>query len=263
MASAPKAPSPTKMANAQTESNINTATAQQWLNNTNQYTPYGSLVYNQIGTNKVGGKNVPQFSATQTYAPEEQAALDRERGLNKLWDETAMRQGQVAADVMAKPFDYTTGDYEKWAGGLYNKLAEPENERNRAAAAQRLSNQGLTAGSTAYDDAMRSLYTGQDQARNQFLLGAQGQGFQQAQAIRNQPLNEVAAMMGMGGINQPSYVNTPQSQVAGTDIAGLMANQYNQQMAQYNAQMGALSGLGGAALGGWASGGFKLPSFLA
>ena len=95
MGSAPKAPDPGKLAAQQTQSNINTATAQQWLNNTNQYTPYGSLVYNQIGTKKVGGQNVPQFSATQTLNPAEQAALERERGLNKLWDETALRQGQI------------------------------------------------------------------------------------------------------------------------------------------------------------------------
>lgn len=259
MGSAPKAPDPQKMAAQQTASNINTATAQQWLNNTNQITPYGNLTYNQIGTHNVGGQKVPQFSATQTLAPEEMAALQRERGLNQLWDETALRQGKVASDVMAQPFHYTTGEHEKWAGDLYNKLSAPTNEANRAAMAQRLAGQGLQPGSAAYNDAMQNLLFAQDKARNDFGLGAYGEGFQQALTERNQPLNEVAAMMGMGGINQPQWTSTPQAQVPGTDIAGLMANNYNQQMGQYNAQMGALAGLGGAALGGWASGGFANP----
>jgi len=259
MGSAPKAPDPQKMAAQQTASNINTATAQQWLNNTNQVTPYGNLTYAQTGMNKVGGQNVPQFTATQTLAPEELAALQRERGLNQLWDETAMRQGKVASDVMATPFHYSPGEHEQWAGNLYDKLSADTNEQQRAAAQQRLAGQGLTPGSAAYDDAMRNTLYAQNKARNDFELGSYGQGFQQALTERNQPLNEMAAMMGMGGINQPQYVNAPQAQVPGTDIAGLMANNYNQQMGQYNAQMGALAGLGGAALGGWASGGFMNP----
>ena len=160
---------------------------------------------------------------------------------------------------MAKPFEYTTGEHEKWAGDIYNQLQGSQNENARAAAAQRLANQGLQAGAAGYDDAMKSLLRGQDEARLNFLLGSQGEGFQQALTTRNQPLNEMAAMMGLGGVNQPQYVPTPQASVPGTDIAGLYMNQYNQQMGQYNAQMGALAGLGGAALGGWASGGFKNP----
>jgi hypothetical protein len=36
-------------------------------------------------------------------------------------------------------------------------------------------------------------------------------------------------------------------------------NAYNQQIGQQNAIYGALGSLGGAALGGWGSGGFKKP----
>ena len=259
MAKGPKPPDPYKTAAAQQGMNIDTAIAERTMDNTNQVTPYGNLSYTIAGYDKIGGKKVPRYVATQTLSPQEQNLQENQWALGDLWGDTALRQGQYASDVMSKPFDYSTGEHEKWAGDLYHKLSDPTNEANRAAMAQRLSGQGLQAGSTAYNDAMQNLLYSQDKAFNDFNLGSQQQGFQQAQAIRNQPLNEVAAMMGMSGVTQPNYVNTPQTQMAGTDLAGLIANNYNQQSGAYNAQMGALAGLGGAALGGWASGGFKNP----
>ncbi|PCK76802.1 hypothetical protein CPT34_33640, partial [Rhizobium sophoriradicis] len=59
-----------------------------------------------------------------------------------------------------------------------------------------------------------------------------------------------------------NYVNTPTTQLPTVDQAGLInenfnqkMNIYNQQVAQKNATMGGLFGLGGSLLGGWAMGG--------
>jgi hypothetical protein len=80
---------------------------------------------------------------------------------------------------------------------------------------------------------------------------------------RQQSLNELAALAGGNQLSTPSYVNTPQTGVQGTDIIGaqgLAAQQqnqlYGQQMGQNNAAMGGLFGLGGAALGGSLAGGY-------
>ena len=68
---APKAPDPIKTAAAQTGSNIDTATAQQILNQTNQVTPEGSLTYNQSGTTSYVGADgktyaIPNYTSTKT-----------------------------------------------------------------------------------------------------------------------------------------------------------------------------------------------------
>jgi hypothetical protein len=77
--SAPAPPDPVATAAAQGNMNQNTATTQQLLNMTNQVTPDGSLTYNQSGNNSFTGADgksytVPQFTATQTLSPTQQAS---------------------------------------------------------------------------------------------------------------------------------------------------------------------------------------------
>jgi hypothetical protein len=106
------------------------------------------------------------------------------------------------------------------------------------------------------------------QQYNQALQGAQfgntalQQSLQQQLALRNQPINEIAALMSGVQVNMPQFqgyqgANVAASPVfAGTQAAGDFAQRnYANQTAAYNAQMGLLSGLAGAA-GAAAGGGF-------
>lgn len=84
-----------------------------------------------------------------------------------------------------------------------------------------------------------------------------GQGIQQQQAVRNQPLNETAALMTGNMIQTPQLMNTPQTQVAPTDVIGSTMGSYNGQLQAYNANqqqkaasLGGLYGLGGSAIMG-------------
>lgn len=94
------------------------------------------------------------------------------------------------------------------------------------------------------------------QGINERLAGANFQNTARQNAIseaiqeRQVPLNELAALLSGVQVQGPSFVNTPQTGVAGTDITGPIMQQYQQQMAQRNAMMGGLFGLGGAALAG-------------
>lgn len=111
---------------------------------------------------------------------------------------------------------------------------------------------------------MRPIEQARNDASNQALLNATnlaGQNISQAQTLRNQAINEDTALynsplqtysslLGLGGgVQSPNFVNTPQNQVAPTDVAGLYNAQYQGQMAQYQAQMqnqsSLLGGLGG------------------
>lgn len=67
---------------------------------------------------------------------------------------------------------------------------------------------------------------------------------------RQQPLNELAALLSRAQVQGPSFVNTPQTGVQGVDLTGPTMQAYQQQLAQRNAMMGGLFGLGGAALAG-------------
>ena len=83
----PKPPDPKETAEGQTSSNIGTAIAQQILNQTDQYTPYGSLNYNH--EDPLTGKihEIPRFAATQSLSPPQQRFTDQGfRAQNVLMD---------------------------------------------------------------------------------------------------------------------------------------------------------------------------------
>lgn len=66
---------------------------------------------------------------------------------------------------------------------------------------------------------------------------------------RNQPLNELSAVLAGAQIQSPEYVNTPSSSVAGVDYTGLVNQQYQSKLASYQAGMGGLFGIGSALIG--------------
>jgi len=75
----PEAPDPKEQGAAQTAGNVSTATANAALANINEYTPQGSVIRKQTGTQEIWDENlgktisVPTYSAYQTYSPQEQA----------------------------------------------------------------------------------------------------------------------------------------------------------------------------------------------
>jgi hypothetical protein len=81
--SAPAAPNPVDTARASTSTNVATAITNAFLNNTNQNTPDGSLRYDQTNTynwtDPYTGTNIsiPQFTATTSLSPQQQAIQDQ------------------------------------------------------------------------------------------------------------------------------------------------------------------------------------------
>jgi hypothetical protein len=72
---APPPPNPALVAQQQTGSNIDTAVTQKALNNTNQYTPFGSTTYQQTGSQSIGGVDVPTYSQTTSFNPAVQSII--------------------------------------------------------------------------------------------------------------------------------------------------------------------------------------------
>jgi hypothetical protein len=78
---------------------------------------------------------------------------------------------------------------------------------------------------------------------------------QEQYAQRNQPINEITSLLSGSQVSQPNFVNTPGSQIPTTDVAGLINNNFSQQMSayqqqsqNYNSLMGGILGLGAGAL---------------
>ena len=259
----PDPPDPRATASAQSAGDINTAVAQQLLNMTNQTGPKGSLTYSQSGsssfTDPLTGKTmtIPRFTATTSLTPAQQDLLKQEEEFDKLYNTIGLNQTRRIGEHLSEPFKYDAGEYEGWAGNLYNTLNDESNARTRDQWDQKLKNQGLSPGSAAYDDAMKNVITSQSRDRTAFMLDAYNTGLNTALTMRNQPINEIGALISGGQVSMPSFNSTPTVGLQSPDIMGAYQNQYNQQIAARNSMMGGLSGLGaaaGQAIGGWAGG---------
>ena len=107
------------------------------------------------------------------------------------------------------------------------------------------------AAQASFANAGLAQQVGQAQSGFNAAEAARNQWLQEQYAGRNQPLNEISALMSGSQVNQPNFVNAPSSQIPTTDYAGItqqgFQNQmgiYGQQMNQYNSTIGGLIGMG-------------------
>lgn len=261
---APKAPDPTQTAAAQTATNVDTAIANAGLSHTNQYTPDGSLEYKVTSKTLMKDQNgktyeLPNYSAYQTLSPQNQAIYDQSQqtqlGLAKL----ANDQTQKVSGILGTNVDLSSGNVDKYVNDHWQSGFNNQWDREQASLDQSLADKGISMGSAAYDNAMRDFSTRKQAAADQYLGDMYSNAQNSILTERNQPLNEISALMSGSQVNQPNYVNTPTTQLPTVDQAGLInenfnqkMNIYNQEVARSNAAMGGLFGLGGSLLGGWA-----------
>lgn len=258
-------PNYTGAAEATGASNIKAAQLATAANRVNQYTPYGSLVYSQEGTDPYGN---PMWAARQTLSPDQQELYNLDiatsKGLGKLQEKGL---GYVSG-MLDKPFDTSslvnTGfDPSQSYQDAYMKRLAPQLQQSREQLDQQLANQGIKIGSEAYNRAKQL----QAQKENDILLGAttQGfgvgqqarqQGFQELAYKRNEPINTLNAVRSGSQVTGPTFVNpSQQATTAGTDYMGAagltgqanIANA-NAENARTNAMMSGLFSLGGAAM---------------
>ena len=127
-------------------------------------------------------------------------------------------------------------------GSFANQAQAQQNAQNAGAAGFR--NTGLAQQLAQ----QQSVFNAQNAGRNQYL--------QEQYQQRNQPINEITSLMSGSQVQQPNWLNSPTSQIATTDIGGLINQNYAQQSQNYQsanqnwqAMMGGILGLGGK-LGG-------------
>lgn len=243
---APEAPDPKETAAAQTEMNRETAITQAGLNAVNQYTPTGSLEYSQIGEYEDG---TPRFSATQTLSPEEQAIFSLGQQTRTNLGNIGVEQSDKIRNLLNEPVDLSNEAVESRLFELGSARMNPQYAERETQLRSDLLNRGLREGTPAFEAEMRRFNEGRNDQFNQLMLQGRGQSVQEILASRNQPLNEITALMSGSQVSQPNFVNTPQTPVSGVDYAGLVSNNYANESANYQGMLGGLAGLGGSLAG--------------
>jgi hypothetical protein len=217
-------------AQANAQGNIAGALQATAANRINQQTPYGSLSYQQTGTDAQGN---PIWSANQQLSPE-------------LQNLTQSSLAGLQASQANPMYGINPGD--TYSNAIMQRLAPQQSQAREALDAQ-LANQGIMPGSEAYNRAKTLLGQTQNDALTSAIVGGMQTGLQ-AQGLQNTTAANIR------NLATPGYV-TPYNQaaVAGPDYLSAYTSQnateiarQNAEAAQRSAQLSGLMGLGSSAI---------------
>jgi hypothetical protein len=183
---------------------------------------YGSQAYTSAMDDYNRQSNDARLAVTAQGGQEQQRMMDM----------AAQRAGfQNAAQQQQYTQNLGTGSFA-------NAAQQQQNAQNASAAGF------YNAGAAQQLGQQQSSFNAANAQRNQYM--------QEQYAQRNQPLNEISGLLSGSQVQAPNFVNTPGSQIATTDIGGLINQNFAQQSQNYQAAnqnwqstMGGLLGLGG------------------
>ncbi|MDX5370192.1 MAG: hypothetical protein LPL29_12540 [Alphaproteobacteria bacterium] len=260
---APTPPDPKETASAQTSTNIGTAIANNMMGMVNQYSPDGSLTHERTGSYTyrdpyTGRSHVfPTYTSTLSLSDAQKAIKSQTDAAELNLAETANQQSDFLKDYLGTPFSADTDEIEGRLEELGRKRLDPLMGQRRDAMTTRLANQGIAPGSEAYNREMALLGQQENDAYNQMFLQGRGQAFSELQALRNQPINEITALLSGSQVSNPQVSMYQPQGAATTDVAGLINQNYNQRLNKYqqdmasrNSILGGLFGLGAKAITG-------------
>lgn len=246
---APDPPDAKETAAAQAQMNKETAITQYGLGATNQVTPYGNLTYEQIGQWEDG---TPRFQATQSLSPEMQGLYDKYSGIASNLGDIGNTLSSNVKDNYGEPFKLGNEEVESRLFELGSSRLNPRFTEGEDQLRTRLKNQGLEAGTDAWDAEMRRFGETKNDAFNQLLLTGRKQAGDELLTERNQGMNEMLALLSGTQVQNPSFTGTPQPGVSGVDYASLANQEYQAKAGQHQAMMDGLFSLAGTVAGGWA-----------
>ena len=275
----PDYPDPSKTAAQQAVLNEKTARVNAALNRIDQYTPYGQSVYTDLGNDR--------WRQDVILSPDSEAAAKAEMLNARLAQELGTDQLGRIRGTLGQDLDFSNLPALAGSGGyadqrqsvedaLYSRATsrlDPQWEQRARQLETSLANKGITMGSEAWRQAMDQFERGRNDAYSGARLdaitgggaeqsrlfgldlGARQQGITEALTKRNQPINELAALLSSGQVAMPQFAPAGSASAAPVDYTSLVNNKYQTQAnaAQQNQQnwMNGLFGLGQAGLSAW------------
>lgn len=248
---APAAPDYAGAANATAAGNLEASKYATKANRADQYTPYGSLTWRDLGNDR--------WAQDVNLSPEGQALLDQQMKtsgqLGSLQD-TAFQgvAGQQAAGWGDDKLTQSPINPGETAQDAIMRRMQPQLDRSRASAETRLANQGIQQGSEAWKNAQSDIGMQENDAYSQAALQgiqtgqqARQQGIQEQQYFNSRDLNQLNALRTGAQVTNPQFGSYAQQQAtAGPDMLGATSQGYNAALGGVNANnAGASSTAGG------------------
>lgn len=248
----PSAPDPYQTAQAQANVNKQAAYDSAAMNQIGQQTPWGTVSY----TGAIGSPDRKQITS---LSPEQQKQFDLQNSnSSSMLGLANNRLGNFESSLPSLSNNYSA-DADKVSQATYDRgmnLLNPQFQQQSRQLDTSLANKGIPIGSEAYNRSMDQQSTARNNALNDLSLQSVGAGRQEQSRLQNQALqqrgqmfNELGQLTGAGNVQAPQAYQPAQQQMAAPDLMGQINQNYQNQMAQYNAkkQNSPLNGLFGLA----------------
>jgi len=223
----------------------------------------GSLAFN-AARNAAQQQDFGQQQARGTFA-NEALAMNQQARLNEAASRNAAQQQDFGQQMSRGMFanEATTGNNQFALSGMDAENAARQAQFNMAMSGEQLRDSRL---GNQFQADMAGAQLGDSRAARQYeadmnRLSAQQalrqQGLQEQMALRNQPINEIAALMSGGQVTMPQFSQFRPSAMSETPVGDYVYKSADIEAANYRAQaaaqaqsMGGLFGMGGQLLGG-------------
>ena len=262
--SPPAVPTAQQTATAQTGENVSTAIANSELSHTNQTDQYGnSITYTQNGSSQMTDPqdgttyNLPNYTENTTMSAANQAIYNTDQQTQQNMANIGSTESAKMGALLDTPMDTSAAATNQFLNTSweqpFNNLQGQQQEQFQ----QQMADQGVTAGSQAYTNAQQNFMQSEQSQQDTYDSAMYGQAQSAMMADRQEPINELDALESGSQVANPSFTNTPSTTVPTTDFASIQANTTNEQMQAYNASlansnaaMGGMFGLGGSLISG-------------
>ncbi|MBT9158911.1 MAG: hypothetical protein DDT26_00160 [Dehalococcoidia bacterium] len=257
--SAPPPPDYRAAAQETAAGNLESARLATRANRVDQFTPYGSLTYTDLGNDR--------WRQDMNLTPQAQQALNQQLDLNQKYGEVANIGFDRARSIFENP-ELDVGalpqrgiNVGQTAQDAILSRLNPQLSQQEEALRTRLANQGITLGSDAYNREMMA----QGQRANDLTMQAALQGINLDQAnrsaalqeqayLQDRPLNLINALRTGNQVQAPQFQQfAQQATTAGPDLLNAANAQYGAAVDAANARnaqtSGMMSGLLGLGLG--------------
>ena len=251
--SPPPAPDYQAAAQATAKGDLEAARYATTANRPNLYTPFG----NQTWANHGGDK----WSSTVTVAPELQRALTSQQNVDA---ELSGKAQQMLGQVKVQGSEFDMSDVQEKGDPGFGAVGEVQQammgrmredlDYRRDGEIARLKAQGITEGSEAWNNAMRQLDRGENDASQQALLAATGEAdrmygrqtsarsrdIQEQAYLRGLPIQELNALLRGTDVGMPQFQQyATQATTSGPNMLGAASAQHQGALDAYNAKQAA------------------------
>lgn len=227
---------------------LNTAMAAR--NNANIVKGQGALNLNGIPQGGSAG-DVSNGQLATSYAGDFGAQRDEVQAalMERMNPQLQQDKGALEARLASQGIGIGSAAYEAAMGDFGRQTNDARLTAILGAGDEQSRLVGMSRDAAVFGNASRTQQQSNDLTAAQYADSVRGRAIGERQRVRDDPLQRLLALSSAGQPQQAPQMGMPQGQVANTDIAGLINDNYGSQLNAYNQQQANRGGILGSIMG--------------